>query len=133
MKLNRLDYRFKQRNKTENDLLLLINKLIKYSLDVGKDLVIEDLNFKETKSKTIKGKNKKEKKYNDMLHSLSYKTFSNRIEQICNRKQVGLIKVNPSWTSYIAKHKYCNKMKLNIHTGASFVIARRGMNIKDVV
>ena len=27
----------------------------------------------------------------------------------------------------------CNKMKLNIHAGASFVIARRGMNIKDAV
>ena len=36
-------------------------------------------------------------------------------------------------TSWIAKNKFCDKMKLNIHTGASFVIARRGMNIKDVV
>ena len=26
-----------------------------------------------------------------------------------------------------------DKMKLNIHTGASFVIARRGMNIKDTI
>ena len=68
-----------------------------------------------------------------MLHNLAYRIFLNRTEQICNRKNVGLIKVNPAWTSWIAKNKFCDKMKLNIHTGASFVIARRGMNIKDVV
>ena len=99
----------------------------------GKDIVVEDLNFLKTKARTIKGKSKKGKEYNKMLHSLAYRMFSNRTEQICNRKNVGLIKVNPSWTSWIAKNKFCNKMKLNIHTGTSFVIARRGMNIKDVV
>lgn len=76
---------------------------------------------------------KKGKKYNNMLHSLAYKTFLDRSEQICNRKNVGLVKVNPAWTSWIGKNKFCDKMKLNIHTGASFVIARKGMNIKDVV
>ena len=81
----------------------------------------------------MKGNSEKGKKYNKMLHSLAYRMFLNRTEQICNRKKVGLIKVNPAWTSWIAKNKFCDKMKLNIHTGASFVIARRGMNIKDVV
>ena len=98
-----------------------------------KDLVIEDLNFLKIKSKATKGKSKKGKEYNKMLHSLTYRMFLDKTEQICNRKNVGLIKVNPAWTSWIAKNKFCNKMKLNIHTGASFVIARRGMNIKDVV
>ena len=55
------------------------------------------------------------------------------LRDLCNRKNVGLIKVNPAWTSWIAKNKFCNKMKLNIHIGAAFVIARRGMNIKDVI
>ena len=41
--------------------------------------------------------------------------------------------MNPAWTSWIAENKFCDKMKLNVHTGAAFVIARRGMNIKDVV
>ena len=133
VKTDKMTYRFGNGNKTENDLLLIINKLIKLAIYTGKDLVIEDLNFLKTKSKTIKGKSKKGKKYNEMLHSLAYGIFLNRTEQICNRKNVGLIKVNPAWTSWIAKNKFCNKMKLNIHTGASFVIARRGMDIKDVV
>ena len=133
IKTDKMTYRFRNGNKTENDLLLIINKLIKLAIYTGKDIVIEDLNFLKTKSKTIKGKSKKGKKYNEMLHSLAYRMFLNRTEQICNRKNVGLIKVNPAWTSWIAKNKFCDKMKLNIHAGASFVIARRGMNIKDAV
>lgn len=133
VKTDKMTYRFRNGNKTENDLLLIINKLIKLAIYTGKDIVIEDLNFLKTKSKVVKGKSEKGKKYNEMLHSLAYRVFLNRTEQICNRKNVGLIKVNPAWTSWIAKNKFCDKMKLNIHTGASFVIARRGMNIKDAV
>ena len=130
---DKMTYRFGSGNKTENDLLLIINKLTKLAINTGKDLVIEDLNFLKTKSKVTKGNSKQCKKYNKMLHSLAYRIFLNRTEQICNKKNVGLIKVNPAWTSWIAKNKFCDKMKLNIHTGASFVIARRCMNIKDVV
>jgi len=133
VKTDKMTYRFRNGNKTKNDLLLLINKLTELAINTGKDIVVEDLNFLKAKSKTMKGKSKKGKEYNKMLHSLAYRMFLNRTEQICNRKKVGLIKVNPAWTSWIAKNKFCDKMKLNIHTGASFVIARRGMNIKDVV
>ena len=133
IKTDKMTYRFRNGNKTENDLLLLINKLIKLAIYTGKDIVVEDLNFLKAKSKTIKGKSEKGKQYNKMLHSLAYRMFLNRTEQICNRKKVGVIKVNPAWTSWIAKNKFCNKMKLNIHTGASFIIARRGMDIKDAV
>ena len=133
VKTDKMTYRFGSGNKTKNDLLLIINKLTELAINTGKDLVIEDLNFSKAKSGAIKGKFEKGKKYNEMLHSLAYRMFSNRTEQICNRKNVGLIKVSPAWTSWIAKNKFCNKMKLNIHAGASFVIARRGMNIKDVV
>ena len=126
-------YRFGNGNKTKNDLLLIINKLTELAINTGKDIAIEDLNFLKTKSKTTKGNSEKGKKYNKILHSLAYRIFLDRTEQICNKKKIGLLKVNPAWTSWIAKNKFCNKMKLNIHTGASFVIARRGMNIKDVV
>ena len=133
VKTDKMTYRFGSGNKTENDLLLIINRLTELAINTGKDIVVEDLNFLKAKSGTMKGKSEKGKQYNKMLHSLAYRMFLNRTEQICNRKNVGLIKVNPAWTSWIAKNKFCDKMKLNIHAGASFVIARRGMNIKDVV
>ena len=131
--IDKMTYRFGSGNKTENDLLLIINKLMELATHTGKDIVVEDLNFLKTKSKATKGESKNGKQYNRMLHSLAYKTFLDKAEQICNRENVGLIKVNPAWTSWIAKNKFCDKMKLNVHTGAAFVIARRGMNIKDVV
>ena len=131
--IDKMTYRFGSGNKTKNDLLLIINKLIELAINTGKDIVVEDLNFLKERSKTIKAESKKGKKYNKMTHSLAYRTFLDRAEQICNKRNVGLIKVNPAWTSWIAKNKFCDKMKLNIHTGAAFVIARRGMNIKDVV
>ena len=131
--IDKMAYRFASGNQTENDLLLIINKLIKLAINTGKDIVVENLNFLKKKSKAIKAESKKGKKYNRMLHSLAYRTFLDKAEQICNKRNVGLIKVNPAWTSWIAKNKFCDKMKLNVHTGAAFVIARRGMNIKDVV
>ena len=133
VKTDKMAYRFGSGNKTKNDLLSIINKLTELAINTAKDIVIEDLKFLKTKSKAVKGKSEKGRKYNEMLHSLAYRMFSNRAEQICNRKNVGLIKINPAWTSWIAKNKFCEKMKLNIHNGAAFVIARRGMNIKDVV
>ena len=131
--IDKMTYRFGSGNKTKNDLLLIINKLAELAIHTGKDIVVEDLNFLKTKSKATKGESKEGRKYNKMIHSLAYKTFLDRAEQICNKRNVGLIKVNPAWTSWIAENKFCDKMKLNIHTGAAFVIARRGMNIKDVV
>lgn len=133
VKTDKIKYRFGNGNKTKNDLLLIINKLTELAINTGKDLAIEDLSFLKRKSKTMKGKSKKGRKYNKMLHSLAYRIFLNRTEQICNKKKIGLLKVNPAWTSWIARNKFCERMKLNIHNGAAFVIARRGMNIKDVV
>ena len=123
-------YRFKNGNATQTDLELIANKVKERALVKGKDIVIENLNFKDTKAKTV---SKRDKKYNNMLHSLAYRKFTNIIENVCYRNCIWLRKVNPAWTSWIAQQKYCPKMKLNIHIGASFVIARRGQGYTDKV
>ena len=123
-------YRFKQGAATQTDLEAIATLVKERALATGKDVVIENLNFKATKAKTV---SKKGKKYNDMLHSLAYRKFVAIIENVCYRNYIWLIKVNPAWTSWIAKQKYCSNMKLNIHTGASFVIARRGQGYTDAV
>lgn len=123
-------YRFKKGNATQTDLECIANKVKERALASGKDIVIENLNFKDIKAKTV---SKKGKKYNDMLHSLAYRKFTDIIENVCYRNCIWLRKVNPAWTSWIAKQKYCPKMKLNIHTGASFVIARRGQGYTEKV
>ena len=71
------------------------------------------------------------KKYNEMLHSLAYKQFVDSIEQCGYRHLVYTKRVNPAWTSRLAKQNYCQTMKLNSHIGASYVIARRGQGYTE--
>ena len=133
IKTDVLKYRFGKGNKTQSDLENCISKILKRALETGKDVCFEDLNFKGTKSKTSKGKTDKDKKYNNMLHSLAYSLYDKLITNMAFRNKIGIIKVNPAWTSWIAKNKFCKRMKLNIHIGAAFVIARRGLGIKDTI
>ena len=123
-----LPYRFKAGSKTTTDLQKLVNDVVDIALQTGKDICIENLDFKKKKAKT---ESKQGPKYNEMIHSLAYRQFSNFVEGIAFRNLVYVRKVNPAWTSWLAKERYCPRMKLNVHVGASFVIARRGQGFKD--
>ena len=123
-----IDYQYSKGNQTTNDFQNIATRLKDYCLNTGKDLVIEKLNFTKKKDGLI---SKRGKKYNEMLSSLAYSKFDSIITSKCVKNRIFLHKVNPAWTSWIAKQKYCPKMKLNIHSGASYVIARRGMLLKD--
>ena len=125
-----IKYRFRSGNKTESDFQWIAKILSEYCLEDGKDLIIENLKFDKTKANLVKDDFKI---YNEMLSSLAYAKFSKIIESKCAKKRIFLKKVNPAWTSRIAKKKYCENKKLNIHSGASYVIARRGQGLKDKV
>ena len=125
-----MDYQYGKGNQTTNTFQYIATRLKDYCLNVGKDLVIEKLNFNKKKDNLI---SKRGKKYNEMLSSLAYSKFDSIITSKCVKNRIFLHKINPAWTSWIAKQKYCPKMKLNIHSGAAYVIARRGMFLKDKV
>ena len=125
-----IDYQYSKGNQTTNDFQYIATRLKDYCLNTGKDLVIENLDFTKKKDNLI---SKKGRKYNEMLSSLAYSRFDSIITSKCVKNRIFLHKVNPAWTSWIAKQKYCLKMKLNIHSGASYVIARRGMLLKDEI
>lgn len=67
-----IHYRFKQGNSTQTDFEKIANILVDLALKSGKDIVIENLDFKNKKAKT---ESKKDRKYNEMIHSLAYKTL----------------------------------------------------------
>ena len=125
-----LPYRFKAGHKTKTDLQCIANHVMTLARTTGKDVCIEDLNFKNKKAQT---ESKSGQKYNDMLHSLAYQQFMTTVESCAYRNHVIVNKVNPAWTSWLAKQLYCPTMKLNVHTGASYVIARRGQGYNDSV
>lgn len=126
-------FAFGRGGKTKAQLSAILSDVCSYAIEKGKDIVIEDLkSFKKRKSKTNKAKTEQGKEYNDMLHKLPYSTYSQLIEDMCFKRKISLVKINPYNTSKIAKQKFCKRMSLSIHSGAAYVIARRGMEIKDV-
>ena len=116
----RYDYRFGQGDKTQADLREIASKICNEALELGKDINVEDLNFTSKKAQVTGSK-----KYNHMLHTLAYRLFLDAFDNAGYRNGVLIKWVNPAWTSYEAKEKYCNPMKLNIHMGAAYVIANR--------
>ena len=125
LKLYRMPYIHKARTGVcDNSLNHLINDIVKISLDTGKVIVIEDL--KSLNNKKLVSDNKK---YNSMINLLKFGKFKQKlINKVC--KTGSNIKlINPAYTSRIALNKYCYTMKLNVHSGASYVIARRYYNL----
>lgn len=124
--LNRIDYIHKgTAGVTKNSMHHLIKNLVDIAIKSGKDIVIEDL-----KSLNKNKKEKSERKnYNRMINTLKFGKFRDFLQIRCDKLGVGLSLVNPYNTSKIANNKYCYNMKLNIHSGASYVIARRFYNL----
>ena len=125
-----LPYRFKAGNRTSTDLEAIATVAVKRALASGKDICVENLDFRGKRAST---QSKTGRKYNEMLHSLAYRQFVDKIEQRAYRSAVSVKRVNPAWTSWLAKQLYCPVMKLNTHVGAAYVIARRGQGYKDSV
>ena len=126
---DKIYYRFKQGGKTTNDLRQLAHDIAIRCKENNMSLAIENLDFGKKRSKI--SKYKKDGKYNEMLHGLAYSKFDEYISRACFANGVWLRRVNPAYSSYIGKEKYNDIKKLNTHTSASYVIARRGMRFKD--
>ena len=126
LNLDRIDYIHKGKaGVTKNSMHHLVNDLVDIAINSGKDIVIENL-----KSLNKNKKEKTERKhYNRMINSLKFSKFRKFLETRCDKLGVGLSLVKPYNTSKIANNKYCYDMKLNIHSGASYVIARRFYNL----
>ena len=126
LNLDRIDYIHKGKaGVTKNSMHHLVNDLVDFAILSRKDIVIEDL-----KSLNKNKKEKTERKhYNRMINTLKFGKFRKFLETRCDKLGVGLSLVKPYNTSKIANNKYCYDMKLNIHSGASYVIARRFYNL----
>jgi len=65
-----------------------------------------------------------------MIHAFDYSRYSKTAISAAHRLNVGLIFVNPAYTTKLGIFKY-KKKKLNPHQGAAYVIARKGMGYID--
>ena len=108
--------------KTKTSMLDLVSKLVSQAIEVGKDIVIEDLVSLDSNKKQDKTKSKN---YNRMINSLKFGLFKRCLLSKATKEGVSVHRVNPYNTSKIAKASYTDRMKLNVHDAASYVIARR--------
>ena len=121
--LTRYNYLHKGKaTKTKTSMLNLVSKLVSQAKDVGKDIVIEDLVSLDSNKKQEKTTSKN---YNHMINSLKFGLFKRCLLSKATKEGVLVHTVNPYNTSKIARKSYTNRMKLNIHDAASYVIARR--------
>ena len=121
--LTRYDYLHKGKaTKTKTSMLNLVSKLVAQAVGVGKDIIIEDLVSLDSNKKQNKTTSKT---YNRMINSLKFGLFKRCLFSKAAKEGVSVHTINPYNTSNIAKASYTNKMKLNVHDAASYVIARR--------
>ena len=121
--LTRYDYLHKGKaTKTKTSMLNLVSKLVAQAVGVGKDIIIEDLVSLDSNKKQNKTTSKT---YNRMINSLKFGLFKRCLFSKAAKEGVSIHVVNPYNTSKIAKASYTNRMKLNVHDAASYVIARR--------
>ncbi len=129
--IEKVKYPFGKAGTTNAGLADVISRICSKAIKKGKSIVAEALSFEKKKRKTEKAVTPTEKERMRMLHSLPYSRYAQILENLTFNRKIELIKVNPAYTSRTAEQKFCNQMKLNIHNGAVYVIARKGMGIKD--
>lgn len=108
--------------KTKTSMLALVSQLVAQAVSIGKDIVIEDLISLDSNKKQEKSTSKD---YNRMINSLKFGLFKRCLLSKAAKEGVSVHTVNPYNTSKIARASYTDRMKLNVHDAASYVIARR--------
>jgi transposase, putative, N-terminal domain len=92
----------------------------------GKAIVVENLE-KIPKGRRGDGLPKLRQK----LQKWIYKGLLEKIEIVCKREGVQVIKVNPAYTSVIGKLKYAPIYRIDKDVAGAYVIARRGLGFKE--
>lgn len=105
----------------------MIKEIVEECAIKQKDLVLEELDFEEMKSRSTY----KSKQRNRMLSEFAYSQITETIQRKGQRCGVRVEKVNPAYTSVLAKIKMTRQRGLSIHQGAAMAIARRGMGYSE--
>lgn len=104
-----------------------VKKLVALATDRRKPIVREDLDFVRKKRQM----EYREKRQNRKLSAFIYSKAAAMVEARAFREDTVVLKVNPAYTSLIAKVKYMKLKNLSIHCAAAYVIGRRGMGFSE--
>jgi IS605 OrfB family transposase len=101
-----------------------MDKVVNYCINIGKGIVVEDLQFEQEFSYNMK-RNRK-------LSNLKTSALQ-LLERKCKKRGVSFRKVFPGYTSIIGRYSYSRLHNLTVHHLASYVIARRGLGFKEAI
>jgi len=104
----------------------IAHQIVEIAKREGKVIVVENLE-KIPKGRRGDGMPKLRQKGQKWI----YKGLLEKIEVVCKRNGVQLIKVNPAYTSVIGKLKYAPIYRIDKDVAGAYVIARRGLGFKE--
>jgi IS605 OrfB family transposase len=116
------------KNRKEYEEWLIAHKIINLSKEKNKAIVIEDIN-NLPKGKRGDGR----KKLRKILSKFSYRRILEKIERLCKLNGIEIIKVNPAYTSVQGKLKYSPQLNIDKDIAGAYVIARRGLGLKEKI
>lgn len=106
-----------------------IRDIVAYAKSRGKPIVIEKLDFRKKKSALRETDGHRCAR---ILSNFAYRKFKYFLESRCLREGVELKKVNPAFSSILGAYNYFGLRHLySSHQMAAFVLARRGLGLKD--
>jgi IS605 OrfB family transposase len=104
----------------------IAHQVVEIAKREGKAIVVENLE-KIPKGRRGDGLPKLRQKGQKWI----YKGLLEKIEVVCKRNGVQVIKVNPAYTSIIGKLKYAPIYRIDKDIAGAYVIARRGLGFKE--
>ena len=98
-----------------------VASVVAYAKDVGKPIVIEELDFRQKRA-VLEGTSRR---YSRMLSSFSYGKVKAYFLSRGYREGVEVHQVNPAYSSVIGRVKFMERYGLSVHQAAALVLARR--------
>lgn len=115
---------FARKDKRIYDVRKMAVDVVDHAMKTGKHIVLERLKFRNKSGG---------RRFNRMRHNFVHGQMIEAIRSRAARMGIGVIEVNPAFTSIIGLLKYADQYSLNRHTAAALVIARLGLGLKEVV
>ena len=117
----------KSSNQTRATVGEAAKAVVAMALKQGKPIAIEKLDFSKKKAEAEGS----DKRANKRLSSFAYSQVSTTIHSAAFRNEVGVLEVNPAFSSVIGAVNHAHKQGISIHGGAALVIARRGAGLAE--
>jgi len=119
--------------KTTNQAKALIGdaaaQIVSIAEGAGKPIAVEKLDFAKKKAEL----ERTDPRYARMLSSFACNKFVSSIKAAAYRVGVGVVEVNPAYTSVIGAVNHAQSNGISVHMGAALAIARRGLGLSERV